>query len=590
MRVNRVKFHRFKKYRDTEIPIHKGVSLLAGGNNSGKSTILQGLAVWEFCRTILETERGVMSLYSGHTNQGIGLGQDEFAPVNVPSLKHLWTNLRTQRIDESDGYTLWIEVEWINDEENKRHLRMGMSLVNDRLFIKKLKSDVPEGENIPRMAYVPSFAGITAKEPRCTPAIMRRYIGQGLPGAVLRNLLLNLKLANEEKRAKERKQTGKRRLKSSFLRSLRRGDPFEILQILLRSVFSYGIRVKEFSEVYHTHITVLSYRGEMRKKRFQRLKDYNPRDLMVEGSGFLQWLTVLSLTLNPEISLVLLDEPDAHLHPALQEELLRELRDIAEKFNKQVIYSTHSAELIRHENHGHIIDVNRLNPKYLNTREQKIPLLAGIGSVYTPRLSDIQKHHRILFVENESDARLLRKFASILHKQLPDSFVVWPWASGHKERKYLHLELRKLIPDLMSISLVDRDFEAINTTSNDLDDKVYHDDVDNGFITRKLRRRHIEGYLLHPDAIARAAGKEPEEIESQISHKHALDISGRVVDQSEPESLLQANAKDILEEHEESVLHVYGVNKYDIVESMREDEVPKDIRIIVSEICARLGG
>lgn len=43
---------------------------------------------------------------------------------------------------------------------------------------------------------------------------------------------------------------------------------------------------------------------------------------MVEGSGFLQWLSVYTLALNPSINVLLLDEPDAHLHTTLQDHLL----------------------------------------------------------------------------------------------------------------------------------------------------------------------------------------------------------------------------------------------------------------------------
>ncbi|WP_167631390.1 ATP-dependent nuclease [Mariprofundus ferrooxydans] len=587
MRITKVTYHRFKKYRDTEISIESGVSLLAGGNSSGKTSILQGLAVWEFCRTVLETERGKKSLCTGHSNQGVGLGYEDFSALNVPSLKHLWTNLRTQKDDESDGYTLWIQVDWLSDSDEARHLRIGLSLVNDRLFIRTQSSNVLGEEEIPRIAYVPSFAGISAKESRYTPAMIRRFMGQGLPGAVLRNVILDLYLDNERKRAVERQETGSSKLKSSFLRSLRQNDPYEQLQSLLQSVFSYGIKAKEFSDIYHTYITIQTYKGEIRKGRFQRVRNYSPRDLMVEGSGFLQWLTVLSLTLNPSINMVLLDEPDAHLHPALQEELLRELREVTERLNKQVIYSTHSSELIKHEDYTRILDANRTSPKYLGNRDQKIPLLAGIGSEYTPRLVDVEKHKRILFVENESDEVFLRILSDILEVPLPKTYVIWPWASGHKERKYVHLELKKMIPELVSLSLVDRDFQTINSTGLDLKDKSYGADA-GGFLTRKWRRRHIECYLLHPDAIARASGCTPQNVIDHIASRHALDISGRIVDQSEPELLLQANGKDILEEHPQSIKAIFGSGKFDIAKAMIKGEVPLDIRKLIDEIRAVL--
>jgi len=38
---------------------------------------------------------------------------------------------------------------------------------------------------------------------------------------------------------------------------------------------------------------------------------------MVEGSGFLQWLSVFALATDPGLDVLLLDEPDAHLHSSL---------------------------------------------------------------------------------------------------------------------------------------------------------------------------------------------------------------------------------------------------------------------------------
>ena len=84
--LSKVSFHRFKQFRDNSFGLHPGVSLIGGGNNAGKSTILHGLAIWEFCRTALEMERGVEAFLADYHGQGLGLGDDEFSPINVPSL------------------------------------------------------------------------------------------------------------------------------------------------------------------------------------------------------------------------------------------------------------------------------------------------------------------------------------------------------------------------------------------------------------------------------------------------------------------------------------------------------------------------
>src|SRR3954469_20907507 len=152
--IGRVTFHRFKQFGDQAFELHPGVSLLGGGNNAGKSTILHGLAVWEFCRTAIEMERGPDTFLAGQGGQGLGLGDDEISPINVPSLKHLWTNLKTQKDGEPDGYTLKIRCDW-DQEGGTRHLEFGLALSNDRLFVKTTDSNLAAGDRIPRLAYLP---------------------------------------------------------------------------------------------------------------------------------------------------------------------------------------------------------------------------------------------------------------------------------------------------------------------------------------------------------------------------------------------------------------------------------------------------
>jgi recombinational DNA repair ATPase RecF len=70
--IESVTFHRFKQFADRTLELHPGVWPLGGGNNAGKSTILHGLAVWEFCRTAIEMERGAETFVAGQKRQGSG--------------------------------------------------------------------------------------------------------------------------------------------------------------------------------------------------------------------------------------------------------------------------------------------------------------------------------------------------------------------------------------------------------------------------------------------------------------------------------------------------------------------------------------
>ena len=416
------------------------MSLLGGGNNAGKSTILHGLAIWEFCRTAIEMERGTEMFLSDWSGQGIGLGDDEFSPINVPSLKHLWTNLKTQKESEADGYTLKIGCEWERDGDG-RHLEFGMSLANDRLFVKPTKSNLAADDRIPRVAYLPPFAGITdrgdAHDGRDPSPPDRR--GPGRRGAAQHPAR---HAGAQRRRARAASRRGSK-IADPDLARLRATDPWELLQQNLRATFKAELLVAPFREEYHSYIQVEVVKGTVDGYKLKRHPGYKKRDLMVEGAGFLQWLSVFALATDPDIDVLLLDEPDAHLHSSLQEQLLDSLRDVAAATGKQMLIATHSAEILRNAEPSDILHIRGgRGGRYLVEESQKVGLLAGLGSDYAPRVDRAKRSKRILFVEGRTDLQILKILAERLGIAWPKQWVEWTSARGHKERKQVYTALK----------------------------------------------------------------------------------------------------------------------------------------------------
>src|SRR5947209_20094188 len=94
--ISQVTIENFKRFKTPAEFVIKpdGVTFLAGGNNSGKSTLLQALAVWEFARSVVEVNKGVEALLSGGAGQKIGVSAEDFSAVALPDARHLWSNLR----------------------------------------------------------------------------------------------------------------------------------------------------------------------------------------------------------------------------------------------------------------------------------------------------------------------------------------------------------------------------------------------------------------------------------------------------------------------------------------------------------------
>lgn len=587
MYIKKVELHRFKRYAKASIALKDELSLVVGGNNSGKSTILQALAAWQFCKTLIEIEKGRKGWLQAGGKSGVGMGIVDFTPLQVPSLAHLWTNLKTTKDKELDGYTLKIKVFWDIEEGQERFLEMGMSLANDRLFVKATATNLIEEEvldkegnpvvgNIPSIAYLPPFAGITDREGRLTPAMRERFVGQGLSGGVVRNVLFDLH--EENKRERVRLQAGRSKLKDSDLALLRNSDPWEILVAAMQNMFGTDIRIVPFNERYHSYLKVKCVKGKVDSKGvFKRHPGFNDRDLMVEGQGFLQWLSVYALSLTPEINVVLLDEPDAHLNAALQKDLLQSLEGIASGRKKQILMATHSPELIRLHDHERILSVTGKSTKYLASADGRIGVISGIGSVHTPTIHALMQNERILILEAPSDLRFLQLLAGRAKFVWPKNITPWFWTGTASERLQLFRQLKKEIPGLKGISIRDRDNEAGNTVVADLIDKGFsHKEKD--FIVMKWRRRHIEGYLLCKGAIARAAGVDVADVDEFFGRPaHALAIPDDTTKTDVALSIRDAHAKEMMTEGD-SIKKNFNITRDDIAAVLNFDEIAEDLK------------
>ena len=596
MHIKSVSVSRFKQFKKSTIELKPGLSLVVGGNNSGKSSLLQALGTWQFCKTILEIEKGRRAWISSTGIQGVGMGIVDFTPMNVPSLAHLWTNLKTQKVDEDDGYTLRIKVTWVTPNNQEKFLEVGMSLANDRLFVKNTGTNLvladvqdedgnPVDTNMLNVAYLPPFAGVTDRESRLTPAMRGRLIGQGLSGGVIRNALFDLHEVNRLERSKLR--IGRTKIKDSDLKVLRETDPWELLQKTMQEVFSTELKIIPFNERYHSYLRVECTKGQFTAEdwRFEKYPNFSSRDLMVEGSGFLQWLSVYALALSPEFDVILLDEPDAHLHPSLQQQLVAQLDKIAQTKGKQILLATHSTELIRSYDYSMILSLKDRRGRYLAGEDAKISVLAGIGAAHTATLHALIQHKKLLIVEGISDERFLRVLAARAGVEWPKNLVVWIWTGKHSERYQLYTQLKCDIPGLRAVSIRDRDDEADLSVDARLVDKTFTHQ--SGFLALKWRRRNIENYLLSIESIARAAGVETDDVNALFA-EHALAIPTDITPTDVPIVIRDIRGKELMNEGVNSIRSRFGITRDDVAQQLSKDEVAEDIYTffsMLSEMC-----
>lgn len=576
------------KYRDTTFELHPNMILLVGGNNSGKTTLLHALATWKFCKTVLIYEKSPKALLNDFRGDGYGITIDDFTPINLPSFKSLWTNLTA-----TSGYTLSIKCYWDDNTGNEKFLEISLALAQERLYIKPTASNLVEGDVLPKIAYLPTFAGIGSKEQWFPKAYRNKLIGQGLAGAILRNQIMELWLQNIKLR--NDRKNGRMRLSDADLKYIRENDPYDILNQYVFKVFQGVLYPKRFDPEFHTHVQINFRKGEIKGKRFAPFPKYNERDIMMEGRGFLQWLSVLTFVLTPDINVLLLDEPDSHLHCVLKSELFDDLKQIAAKQLKQVIVATHSSEVIKAFDYAEILSIIKGKPKYLTEEEGKCLVLSSLGTEFFPSLESLQRNKKAFLVENNSDAKFLEIFCNKFDIW-PDNITIWATATKHKERKAFYNFLRNSITDLKVLSLNDRDNRNYSDITKSLHDNHCPNDVHDGnceLRCRTWRRWEMESYLVCPEAIARLVQKQSDDKSYDVCLQEVKDyIStlGIVVQADYKQSdktisngvLFDRDAKELVS----PICSKFRITKYDIAKEMNTNEIFEDVRTLLNEILA----
>ena len=203
--LTNITIRNFKRFEEVEIPLGTSVVFI-GPNNSGKTTALQALALWDLGL------RRWMERYQGKPNPekrpGVTINRRDMIAIPVPRANLLWRNLHTRlsttegekrgtqnvRIEiVVDGITngaTWqcgLEFDYANEESFYcRPLRIGGSNGSGE------RMAVPGHALQTHVAYLPPMSGLAAVEPKWEPGRVNVLIGEGQTAQVLRNLCHNL--------------------------------------------------------------------------------------------------------------------------------------------------------------------------------------------------------------------------------------------------------------------------------------------------------------------------------------------------------------------------------------------------------------
>ena len=364
--------------------------LLVGRNNSGKSTVLQALAIWQFC--VDEFHRAKRS---GST--GIQIVLPNFTALPVPEFNLLWKD-RTDRVypkgtKKLNYILIEILVEWSESEGKTQTFGVQLRYHSPQTMYAipaggwAAFRDCEKSGPLPRIAYVPPFSGLEPAEKWLDKAPIRQQVGKGQPGSVLRNLLLQVW---RPPGAGNKSEAGR------VAKGLPVPPDWTELASVVKRWFSVDLTPPQYDSAKDVHIAV-EYK--------QSGKTY---DLISGGSGFHQTMTLLAFLYGYQPTTILLDEPDAHLHVNLQRELLDYFKKKSAEKNVQFLIATHAEELAKGVDAQQIVSLLRQKP----TRIESTPaILRAMADVSNEEIARLVGAPYITYVEGQSDERILRAWA-----------------------------------------------------------------------------------------------------------------------------------------------------------------------------------
>lgn len=307
--LTEIKVSRFKAIEVAALPLEH-INLVIGSNNSGKSSFLQAI---QFSISVAQTMKRLGAEWKGDTlSHSFSSEQLVYSPVReVASLK--------QNLFFAENY-LGFEVSFSGTDEAPSQSQSIGAVSTTNIHIGKGRAqnlkckmtgfqlgNLFTSMNDPYSVFVPGLAGIPKVEEFHSEALVRKASALGDANSVFRNVLWLLRQNNEQ-----------------WLK----------FNVDFRRLFpDYNIRVS-FDPKHDEFI------------KCEIVKTFVILPIDAAGTGILQAIQILSYIHLYKPKLLILDEPDAHLHPDNQRKLIKLISEIAVEQNFQVIISSHSRHVL----------------------------------------------------------------------------------------------------------------------------------------------------------------------------------------------------------------------------------------------------
>jgi hypothetical protein len=470
--LTRLRVRNFKRFDEIDIELGKAVVLIEP-NNAGKTTALQALALWEI--GLRRWNEKWKDKSSPDRRPGVTVNRRDLVAIPVPGANLLWRDLHVRNVKrvETDGKsstkTNNVRIEIIVDGIHQgRPWSCGLEFdyANEESFYcRPLRSDEEGKSRMPippdaahiRVAFLPPMSGLADREFVKQPGEIGVLIGQGQTAGVLRNLCLQIFQSDK--------------------------TLWEELSRSIKSLF--GVELTEPQFIAERSEILVSYIDERGNKL----------GLSSSGRGLQQTLLLLAhLYANPG-SVLLLDEPDAHLEILRQRQTYNLLIQIAEKQGAQIIAASHS-EVVLNEAAGRDIVIAFVGkPHRIDDRGSQV--LKALRDIGFDQYYQAEETGWVLYVENSTDLAILQVFARTLEHEaqqyLERPFVKYVETNLPQKARDHFFGLKEAKDDLVGIAIFDR-LERELLPGSELVELTW-------------RRREIENYFCSEEVLIAYAGQ-----------------------------------------------------------------------------------
>ena len=459
----------FKRFGDTQRIELDHPAVLIGPNNCGKTTAIQALALWSQAVRAWQEKKGQAP---PKERASTSLNRLNIVSVPVRRTRYFWHNaaVRTGNRD----IRVQIEVGVLHDGRVAPVTMTFRNQGEDLVYCTPDTETLEQPEAIATAAALKvellyPMSGLETEEPILQRGRIDVLIGQGQTAQVLRNLCLLV--WQEDRRHWTRITEWMGRL--------------------------FNIDLHEPVETARGSIELLYLQQSVKE----------PLDIALAGRGLQQMLLVFAYLYSHPGSVLLIDEPDAHLEILRQRQVYVLLRELAAENASQVILATHS-EVILKEALDHNLTL------LLAGRAEDVAARADIESAlrYYGAEHYVRARQRgyVLYVEGSTDVEILRALArkighpseQVWDDRINSFYVRDNFPDGGLDAELARVEegfgpefrrhyfaLRRMVPELRGLALLDSDGQERTDTD------------DGGLRISYWGRYECENYIVTPDTL-----------------------------------------------------------------------------------------